>query len=382
MFILKSKIVSRNQILLIVLITVLLPVIFTEFNIVPQTTRAIEMSTVTQTFDLSKVRIPDSLKDEAYSEIFDNLERIRDAVYPGDYWTTDENGDRIYIEPTTDQVKIDYENAFVMYGINSENIIIDYNKNENFAEIISEDFSLNFPVLSSDDILISLVALFRIRTVDELIFPDGASEEYKQEMIDYATKYGGHYKLAMIGQYMSMEAAEIFSDDTKLNSLLSSIEIDGIENIKLVTTPGFGYLEMLYFSTSEQKEYAIPYSKCADYLSIENGKLYTMQELFIAFSQVKILEVMPVDEYDSVIVFLNRPPQNGGTLIIAFYNGNKLLSMKTGTITGDFAIVPIPTPETADTIKVMLWHDLFTMRPLCPAKKMIKDGGGEWVPTD
>ena len=75
-----------------------------------------------------------------------------------------------------------------------------------------------------------------------------------------------------------MEAVEVFSDETKLNKLLSSTGTKNIQNIRLVTLYDYA-MEIVYFSDGKQ-EYAIPYKyNPYFYQEMQNGKAYRMQEL-------------------------------------------------------------------------------------------------------
>jgi len=81
-----------------------------------------------------------------------------------------------------------------------------------------------------------------------------------------------------------------------------------------------------------------------------------------------ILNVTPDVNNNSVAVNINNPPQDGAVLIVAVYSGNKLLSVKTEPVTGESMTVDIDIPKEADTIKVMLWDSLNTLKALCPAE--------------
>ena len=234
---------------------------------------------MTNNFELSQIEVQGSLKNEMFKELSNDIGRITNTLYNQGSTAAASGNMGIRATSITPQTNLDYDNAFVIYGINTDNLTADYLKTKSFESLFSEDFSLNVPVLAGDGSIVSLVEMVKIQGVDSLEFSEESTEETKRQLIEYATENEGQWKLSTIGMYIPLEVVEIFSSEEKLNTLLSSTGIDGIQNIRLVTFTHNGYIEMIYFSTSDQKEYAIAYSYRADALGIENGKLYTIQEL-------------------------------------------------------------------------------------------------------
>ncbi|MCL2337852.1 MAG: hypothetical protein FWC60_10565, partial [Firmicutes bacterium] len=183
---------------------------------------------------------------------------------------------------------------------------------QNFGKVISQDYSLNMPVLASDNSIISAVEMRKIKGPERLLFVEAndqkaknemkkyasenggvenfvlvedADKQTKDDMLKYATKNKDKYKISIIGQYLPLEAIEIFSDETKLSNLLDSTGISDIQNVKLVSLYDYG-MEIVYFTKGNQEEYAIPFKYNPNfYKSMQNGKTYTIQELIDMISQ-------------------------------------------------------------------------------------------------
>ena len=243
-------------------------------------------SEVDASFELSQIKVQQSLLSEVVEEIEENIDNIVDSVYNYD----EQHSGGGVVEPSgtvTDQdVTIDYENAFKIYGVNTGDVAGAFANTESFAQLISQDYSLNLPVLSSNGSIASVVEMRNIRGADELVFPDETDQEMKAEMISYAIENEGQWKVALIGEYIPLGMVEVFSDEAKLNSVLSSAGISSIQDIKIVSLYDYG-MEIIYFSSDEQKEYAIPY-KYNPYLyeNMNEGQVHTIQELMNIISQV------------------------------------------------------------------------------------------------
>ena len=99
---------------------------------------------------------------------------------------------------------------------------------------------------------------------------------------------------------------------------------------------------------------------------------------------VGIVSVSPDVKNNNVIVNLSNPEQVEADIIVAVYEGGKLLRMAKETVTqgGNFPIT-VNILEDADTIKVMIWDGTETMEPLCAAKtkRLSSDDRDESEPT-
>jgi|GEM_PF-3906731 len=93
----------------------------------------------------------------------------------------------------------------------------------------------------------------------------------------------------------------------------------------------------------------------------------------------EIMSVTPDAAAGKVTVNLNRPGQDGAMLVVAVYDGNKLIGVKTETITqsGDIT-ANISIPSNTDTVKAVVWEGGNTMRPLCPSKA-VGWNGSAWT---
>ena len=60
---------------------------------------------------------------------------------------------------------------------------------------------------------------------------------------------------------------------------------------------------------------------------------------------------------------------SGCTVILATYKGEKLFKIQTDTYIGE--TIPITVSEDFDTIKVMVWSNLTSLKPLCDVNSTI-----------
>lgn len=199
----------------------------------------------------------------------------------------DENGDIIFGETenapqrykkssSLSNAELNTEKTFKMFGVNDDDIVNAYYSAEGvFADNISEDYSLNIPVIENDEI-ISLVEKRKVRGVDELDLSNIQNEREKAEMIEYAQKNGGKYVTSIVGLYMPTEAIAVFSDTQKVNELIASYNLEDIVTVKYVTLSNNG-IDIIYIQTTNG-EFAIPFSKNIGVTGLNNGMLYSMKE--------------------------------------------------------------------------------------------------------
>lgn len=168
------------------------------------------------------------------------------------------------------------EKTFKMFGVNNDDVVDAYYSAEClFSDNISEDYSLNIPV-TEDGKIISLVEKRRVRGVDELDFSGIQDEQEKNEMMEYAQNNGGKYVTSIVGLYMPVEAADLFSNTQKVNELIASCNLNDIVTVKYVTLSNNG-IDIIYIQTTNG-EFAIPFSKNISVTGLNNGKLYSMQD--------------------------------------------------------------------------------------------------------
>jgi len=75
------------------------------------------------------------------------------------------------------------------------------------------------------------------------------------------------------------------------------------------------------------------------------------------------------------ILFATTTPDKAD-IIIAFYDGGKLISIETEPIIENGKIENVEIPQKSTTIKIMLWNGLNTMQPLREARTFTNDGSG------
>lgn len=178
---------------------------------------------------------------------------------------------------------VDTDATFKMYGVNYDNISdAYYSSGCTFDKLISEDYSLNTPVMENNSI-ISLIEKRRVRGVDELDFSYIDDEEELNKMTEYAEKYAGQYVTSIVGMYLPINVAELFSDEKKINDFIASLDIADIQEVKLVTLPD-NATNIIYIKSLEQ-EYAVPYSNKSDSDGYTNGALYEMDDFIKILGQ-------------------------------------------------------------------------------------------------
>jgi hypothetical protein len=224
---------------------------------------------------IEATRTTESLQDEITEEVSANMDRIIRGVYNIRPVYTDENGDIVHVDveqamAQADEIFIDYENAYKVYGLNSSNVAADYARVQTLETLISDDFSINIPVLDSDGSVISLIEMRKIRGADELNL-SGLDTVTQSEMIQYAEENEGAYKISIIGLYMPKEAVEHFSNMSKFNTLLQETGLSGIQEVKIVSMSDYG-AETLYISSGSQ-EYVIPYRFEPENATVESTAL-------------------------------------------------------------------------------------------------------------
>ena len=85
--------------------------------------------------------------------------------------------------------------------------------------------------------------------------------------------------------------------------------------------------------------------------------------------KIGIVSVTPQIANSRVTVGVSNPKADAIALIVAVYDGGKLLSVKAETTSaqGDIAVNGVAFPANAKSVKVMLWENLQSMKPLCGA---------------
>ena len=98
----------------------------------------------------------------------------------------------------------------------------------------------------------------------------------------------------------------------------------------------------------------------------EEGSLWN--GLIVTFMGVspKIISVIK-SGVNTVTVDLIKPPSGGAMLIVGVYEGNKLLGIKTASVTesGEMTVEGITIPPNADKIVVFMWDDIDFLQSLC-----------------
>ena len=157
-------------------------------------------------------------------------------------------------------------------------------------------------------------------------------------------------------------------------------EILDLTGLEVYSTSGIIYGDGTSVSTGKSKisdtGYSVdlagkPLTVDDKYFVVSVGGGFPMSRKFeiTVNPKLEILSVTQnIDTYDEVKVELNRCYEDAAALIVAVYGGGKLLCVKSEALTSDYTIfVNINIPENADTIKAMIWKDLFAICPLCDA---------------
>ena len=99
----------------------------------------------------------------------------------------------------------------------------------------------------------------------------------------------------------------------------------------------------------------------------------------VTVMQPKILGIKDIG-VSGLKVDLKRPKQSGAILAVAFYQGKKLLGVKTKEITesGEITVNDIELPPKADIIKAMMWSGMSAIQPICDIKAASKING-KWI---
>jgi hypothetical protein len=171
------------------------------------------------------------------------------------------------------QMAFSEADIYKVHGVNSADIASDYAKTGDFGMWITEDVSLYAPVRDAKGNIISTVVLRKIRGVEELDLNNIQDSALKNEMIDYAQKYEGQYKIVLVGNAMPSEVSGTFSIPSKMAGILRKHNLKNIDEIKLVTLFQYG-TNIIYVGAGE-KEYAIPLDAGKD-AKLASEALYSM----------------------------------------------------------------------------------------------------------
>ena len=103
--------------------------------------------------------------------------------------------------------------------------------------------------------------------------------------------------------------------------------------------------------------------------------------MIVKYARPEIISIK-INGNNSVTADVFLPKQNSAILIVAIYNGRKLMNIKAKAVaqSGD-VVLDIATTDDIKTIKVMLWegYGFSSIQPLCKAEVFIKDSNNNWI---
>ena len=92
------------------------------------------------------------------------------------------------------------------------------------------------------------------------------------------------------------------------------------------------------------------------------NSVYTIEVIKFEGTKTKVSE----DKKSFTITPINV--ENGKTVILALYNGEKFVEMQSAVYTGE--AIPFTTTKTYTKAKVMVWNDLTNLKPVCEVEEI------------
>lgn len=174
---------------------------------------------------------------------------------------------------------------FKVYKAKDLDIINSFNTDKKFSNLISSDYSWEVPIYDDNGKVVSTCNIKKGSLLENM---KNNGKEFDKETQDLLKKEEGKWSVALIGNYIPLDAAEFLSSSDKIENFLIENNLRELQDIKVVVLPYYTYV--LYIKNND-KEFGIPYNLREDLTGITNGKLYEMGKLMEVFS--KFLNSIP-----------------------------------------------------------------------------------------
>ncbi len=191
-------------------------------------------------------------------------EEINNSIESSDRWIRDSFKGQ--------EVRIDLENAYKVYNLDSFDFYGDYKKNSTIEGIIGKEYFWEIPIKDSNDSVISSFTVLKGRKLEDIKKHTKLDTETENEL----KKIEGKWHVSGIGSNIPISSVSYLSNKPQIESFLKQEDINNVNSFKVLNVPSiFGYA--IYLKTNKA-EYIIPFSKREDLFNIKNSTLYTVSE--------------------------------------------------------------------------------------------------------
>lgn len=176
-------------------------------------------------------------------------------------------------------VKYNLDNSLKLYLTKNTDIFNEYKSGKKFAELISDDCYYAIPI-TEESKNTAILLLEKHKKVDE---NDLRSRGLSEETIKMCKDQEGKIGLSQIRPIIKDEGYDFFTSTSKIVDVLDKNNISEISEMKVVTVPPL-HIDFLFISTPNG-EFGIPYASRPDFVKVNNGSLYKMDELINLFKR-------------------------------------------------------------------------------------------------